>query len=68
MEEIISLIEEKIAGDIRKGGGSVNYNWEEIISLIEEKVAGARRSTPCWKICSPSYKKLRPVVCDNIFS
>ena len=32
MEEIISLIEEKIAGDIRKGGGSVNYNWEEILS------------------------------------
>ena len=40
MEEIISSIEEKIAGDIHKGGGSVNYSWEEILSLIEEKVAG----------------------------
>ena len=54
MEEIISSIEEKIAGDIGKGGGSVNYSWEEILSLIEEKVAGARRSTPSWKIFSPS--------------
>ena len=44
MEEIISLIEDKIARDIRKGSGSVNYNWEEILSLIEEKVAGDRIS------------------------
>ena len=57
MEEIISSIEEKIAGDICKGDGSVNCSWEEILSLIEEKVAGARRSTPSWKIFSPSYKK-----------
>ena len=40
MEEIISSIEEKIAGNICKEAGSVNYNLEEIISLIEEKVAG----------------------------
>ena len=68
MEEIISLIEEKIAGNIRKGGGSVNYSWEEIISLIEENVAGDRISTPSGKIFSSSYKKLSPVVCKNIFS
>ena len=54
MEEIISLIEEKIAGDICKEGGLVNYNWEEILSLDEEKVAGDRISTPSGKIFSPS--------------
>ena len=40
MEEIISLIEEKIAGDFLLGGVQRKLKMEEIISLSEEKIAG----------------------------